>query len=464
MRRFHVWLAVGALVAFVGTPSLATAQGFSVNEHSTCAMGRAGTAVAAPCNDGSAMVYNPAGLTQLKAGQTQVSVGGTLIAPSGGFTEDVTGLTSDLEDRVFPVPALYLSHGFSESFAAGVGVFAPYGLTTDWQVNKDGYKFPGRFSAYKSTIRNIYIQPTVAYKLDRLSLGAGFDINLSHLELKQRLDLSDQAVPGFPFKFGNLGVQAGTDFADATISGNATSYGFHLGALVDVTDRLAVGFRFLSRHTVDVNDGDATSDQINTNIQVQPGDPFNQIGLPVGSSIDTMLLAAQFQPGGALVKQSGKTSLRLPEQYTVGGIFRATDRFRVLFDWTHTKWEVFDVIKLNFGILPTVVLEEHFENSDAFRVGGEYDISQSSVIRLGYINHNAAAPDETVTPTLPEGPRAEFTGGFGTRLGSNGHIDLAYQYIQQADRRGRTGEYGTINNGVYAFKAHLFGATFTWNF
>src|SRR5690349_23875725 len=32
--------------------------------------------------------------------------------------------------------------------------------------------------------------------------------------------------------------------------------------------------------------------------------------------------------------------------------------------------------------------------------------------RGGWLNHEGAAPDETVTPLLPEGTRNEFTGGF----------------------------------------------------
>jgi hypothetical protein len=109
MRRFHVWLAVGGLVALAGAPGLASAQGFSVNEHGTCAMGRAGTGVAAPCNDGSSMFMNPAGLTQLKAGQTQISVGATFIRPSGGFEADTAGRSRRSH---LPDPALYLSHGW----------------------------------------------------------------------------------------------------------------------------------------------------------------------------------------------------------------------------------------------------------------------------------------------------------------------------------------------------------------
>src|SRR5690554_2580301 len=114
MRRFHVWMAIGSLATLAFLPAQASAQGFSVNEHSTCAMARAGAAVAAPCADGSAIVFNPAGLAMLEKGKTVISVGGTFIAPSGSFTDDATGLESSLNDRVFPVPAIYLTHGLTD--------------------------------------------------------------------------------------------------------------------------------------------------------------------------------------------------------------------------------------------------------------------------------------------------------------------------------------------------------------
>ena len=83
MRRFPVWLAVSGLVALSGAPAGLRAQGYSVNEHGSCAMGRAGTAVAAPCADGSALFYNPAGIAGTKKGVWTISAGVTAIAPSG---------------------------------------------------------------------------------------------------------------------------------------------------------------------------------------------------------------------------------------------------------------------------------------------------------------------------------------------------------------------------------------------
>lgn len=456
MRRYYVWMAVGGLVALAGAPDRLTAQGFSVNEHSSCAMGRAGAAVAATCNDGSAIVFNPAGLANLAKGTTVISAGGTFIAPSGAFTDDVTGLKSELNARVFPVPALFLTHGVTDKIAAGIGLFAPYGLTTDWPTNSQG-----RFQSYKSVIRNVYIQPTVAVKLGKMvKVGAGFDINLMHLQLRQRVDLSTQLVPGGGgITFANLGIPQGTDFADVDISGGKTGFGYHLGAMFQPHQRISFGVRYLSRQKVKGIEGDVNTAQVETGILLPAGNP---LGAPAGTPLDA-LLAAQFTGAGTLVDQKGTTAIRLPEQLTIGTAVKVTDKFTAMFDYTMTNWEVWESIVLDFDRLPTTSLPQNFEKAHAYRLGGEYSLG-SSVVRAGYINHNAAAPSETVTPTLPEGPRAEFTAGFGTRIGGKGHVDLAYQYIDQADRRGRTGSHGTPNNGVYTFKAHLFGASFTWTF
>src|SRR3989449_2439915 len=78
-----------ALVLCAGFPALLGAQGFGLYELGTCGMGRAGTGVATPCPDGSAIFFDPAGLAGVKG--WHVSVGGTLIKVHGGFTGDATG-------------------------------------------------------------------------------------------------------------------------------------------------------------------------------------------------------------------------------------------------------------------------------------------------------------------------------------------------------------------------------------
>src|SRR2546422_11733665 len=84
MRRY----AVSALWLSCGLPALLTAQGFGIYEQGTCSMGRAGTGVAAPCADGSAIFFNPAGLAGLKGGHATIGV--TLLNVDGGFTGDLS--------------------------------------------------------------------------------------------------------------------------------------------------------------------------------------------------------------------------------------------------------------------------------------------------------------------------------------------------------------------------------------
>lgn len=451
MRRYRVWLAVGGLAALLGVPVSLRAQGYSVNEHGTCAMGRAGTATASPCADGSAMFYNPAGLAGIGKGRGLVTAGGTGILATGGFDGD-NGDRADLKKKVIPVPHFYAAYGFSDKIAAGIALFAPYGLETNWQENS-----VARFRGYRSVIRNVYIQPTVSIRLHpRVDFGAGFDYNFSHVQLKQHLDLSEQAVPPglFPANvqtFADVGILDGTDFADADLSGNGHSVGYHLGLIVRPVDRLSLGVRYLSRQRAEIDNATAEFTQINTNILLG--------GLPLDQQ-----LAAQFASGAPLGKQSAATVLRLPEQLSFGAAVDVTKQFRALVDVVTVNWTVFDTLALELDKAGRINLPQDNERTWAFRLGGEYLLGDASVVRLGYINHGAAAPDQTVVPNLPEGPRAEFTGGFGTKLGEKLRVDLAYQYIKQQERRGRTVADPAVTNGVFTFNAHLFGATFTYSF
>ena len=81
-----------------------------------------------------------------------------------------------------------------------------------------------------------------------------------------------------------------------------------------------------------------------------------------------------------------------------------------------------------------------------------------------------AAPAQTVTPLLPEAERNEMTLGLGLPIGGRGHVDVGYQHIWQADRRGRTIDVprgpasASLNNGLYTATANLFAASLSWGF
>src|SRR5205807_811942 len=117
-KRMRASVRYGLVLCAV-VPTLLGAQGFGIYEQGTCAMGRAGAGVAAPCSDRSAMFFNPAGLAGLTGGR--VTVGVTLIDIQGGFTDDVFQQHTSLDDPLIGVPQLYVSYGATSKLGIGLG-------------------------------------------------------------------------------------------------------------------------------------------------------------------------------------------------------------------------------------------------------------------------------------------------------------------------------------------------------
>ena len=448
----------------------ASAQGFGVYEQGTCAMARAGTGVADSCNDASGIFYNPA-LLAGSEGWT-ISGGATLIAAGGSFTDDITGRTTDLQNSPIPVPHLYASYGFSPEWAVGLGVYVPYGLATEWDRS-----FDGAFEGYDNSVESIYIQPTVSYQFDdRISIGGGPIMVIGAVELNQLVDLSSQELGDSGITFGQLGVPFHTAFADSQLEGSGTiGFGGHFGIKYKVTDRIRLGGRMLFPVQLDY-EGDATFDQIETGLPLT--EQFrNIIGLPGGAfpGIDnptlddflggeSPLVAGPFADGAALSDQSLETSLTMPAQVVLGVSVDVTERLTVLADYQWTQWSSFDEIVLEFENQDEpVIREENYNDTNAIRLGAEYQLADAWMLRGGYLFNQAAAPDEVVTPLLPENDRNHITVGVGWQASDMLRLDASYQYLGQNDRRGRTrglAEGRPDTNGLYSFDAHLVGLTF----
>jgi long-chain fatty acid transport protein len=455
MRRKAVLTAAAFLAAIGLSATRANAQGYSVYEHDACAMGRAGAGVASPCAGGSAIFFNPAGIVTGERDKWNVSFGVTMIPPRGSFVPDA-GTSVELVKNNIPVPNIYITRQIGTRWALGVGMFAPYGLTTEWPTTS-----PGRFLSYKATIQAIYMQPTIAFRLSpRIQLGAGFDVVRSGVDLHQRVDLSSQLVPGAGgATFGSLpqtSVPLGTDFADTRLHGTGTAYAAHFGIIVRPTDALSLGLRYMTGTTVK-GSGYAAFSQVATGLRLLG--PLSA-SLPTGTPIDA-IVAGQFGTGGRLVTQTVDASIPMPAQLVAGFNYRVTSSLSVMADVQLTNWSAFKQLELTLGVIGPDTLYEDYSNTTGFRAAVEYAVTPKLNVRGGFLAHGGAAPDHTVTPLLPEAARTEFVLGAGYQLNSGIRIDAAYQIINQKDRRGRVVDWkpgdGDLNSGVYKFSANLLG-------
>ena len=469
-----------ALAGTLSTPTTAWGQGFGVYEQGTCVMARAGAAVASGCGDGSSIYFNPANLMET-TGLT-VSLGATVIDAYGGFTYDYvseppyTGVEVDLENDPIPVPHLYASYRVNEKLALGLGTYVPYGLATVWPIKRDnGEFFDGAFEGYDNSVQAIYVQPTAAYQVsDRLTVGGGPIVAISNVELNQVLDLSTVEVQGVTL--GQLGVPHHTAFATSSLEGTgAIGFGGNLGVSFQATDRLRLGLRGTLPITISY-DGDASFEQVNQqtlqeDLVFVPPSPLAQDLNGDGNPDPTpaqALVAGQFQQGGDLTTQGVETELTFPAQIVAGVSFQATERLELLADYQYTRWSSFDEIRIEFENLGVRVREENYNDTHALRLGGAYDISDQLTAQAGYLFNTPAAPDEVVTPLLPEAQRNQVTVGLGWRPIDLLEVHASYQLLLQNDRRGRVrgaapGEDATtaLNNGLYEFGANLFGTTLT---
>lgn len=451
MRRNAVQIAAGVLVAIALCATSAQAQGYSVYEHDACAMGRAGAGVASPCAGGSAIFFNPAGIVTGQAGRWNVSSGVTMIPPRGSWVPDGGGTATDLVENNIPVPNVYVTRQIGSRFAVGVGMFAPYGLTTEWPTTS-----PGRFLSYKATIKGIYIQPTIAFRVNpRIQVGAGFDIVRSAVDLKQRVDASSLPLSATA-TFAAIGIPVGTDVADVRMHGTGTAYAAHFGIIFRLNDALSLGARYMTGTTIE-GTGYAGFTQVATGLRLLG--PLSAT-LLTGTPIDN-IVAAQFGAGGSMVTQTVTAEIPMPSQLVVGFNLRAMTGLHLMADVQLTNWSAFEQLPLTLGVAGPRILYENYVNTVGFRAALEYAVTPKLNVRGGFLMHGAAAPDHTVTPLLPEAARKEVVIGAGYQLNSGIRIDAAYQIIKQADRAGRVADWTpdnqVPNTGTYKFSANLLG-------
>lgn len=448
----------------------AAAQGFGVYEHSACALGLADAAVARPCRDGSAIYYNPAGIAELAG--TNVTLGLSGVRLDGSFTDDATGETTEMDTDLEPVPHLWVTHALSDRLVLGLGAWAPYGLATKWPL-----AFEGRFVGYDNRLRALYVQPTVAYRIDdRLQVGGGVTVVTGSVELNRRLDLAEMPVPesfGAPpgTTLGALGIPGGTDFADAGLEGDAgVAFGFNVGARWLAHERLSLGARFTSEVDLEY-EGDADFTPVPTGITLPPGNAF---GAPPGTPLDAVIGSlGLFDPPGPLADQVIATEIAMPAQLQAGVAVGVTPDLTLFADWQWIGWSSFDRVAVDFEQPTTesdVQILDYLDTS-ALRLAGAYAIDDRLELRVGYTASQDAPPDQSVTPLLSGAPRDVFAAGVGIFLPSGLRVDAGVLLVRQEERAGRvrnppSGQEATIalNSGVYDVDAMVLGLTAGWRF
>jgi long-chain fatty acid transport protein len=452
-------------LALLGLPAAAGAQAFGLNEIGSCAIARGFATTSSPCDDASSIYWNPGALPRAQG----FSFYGGLVAikVNGDFTQDTTSRRWKADVPTSYVPHLFLNWRGTGKLALGLGVYVPYGLTSQWPDS-----FPGRFSAKKASLQSVYVQPNIAYQInDTWSIGGGPVFGHSTVELIQAVDLAATPTPAGP-TFGQLGFAKRTEFARAGLKGSANAVGLDLGVHGRLTPEWEVGLRFLSQLTFNYSDADATFTQVQTNLVLAASNPITPGG--VSAPLD-VVLAPQFASGGPLVAQKVQTEIQHPAQIQAGLAYSGFQNTTLSLDYSYVGWKSFRALPVNFqgpAVGSSKVLEENYNNTSGIRLGVEHRLAGGASLRAGVAAAASAAPPETVTPLLPEQDRSLGMLGFGIPFGRLA-LDGSYAHIFTGGARGRIDERPAgltsaqalaLNSGVFTLNANVFALSLKANF
>lgn len=351
-------------------------------------------------DDWSAMYWNPAGLA---GQQNSVTLSGKMLYPIVWLTPNVTsnypgyegyvnGVKQSTKETGYLAGGFGVTYGINDKFTAGFSAFSPSALGADWRNLFTGPPYgynnnvPYPEKGWNSKIAVIDFHPTLAYQAtDKLKLGIGIAIQYGDILLES----PKLVASGAPMPFHQF-------YVDAVLEGDGLGYGFNLGALYDLTEKISLGLSYRGSVAIAVEGKVKQTLILPTSLGIQAANPSQ---------------AALFGGGSLVAEPTGKADFPIPADAGLGISMKATDQLTLAFDVIWTNWGSVDEIEVEMdGVGPTgspaenSTLIMNYEDTYRFNIGFEYLVSEFNDFRIrgGYYYDPSPIPDGSLRPTITD--------------------------------------------------------------
>ena len=394
MKKVMLKTTLGLAVTLASSQIFAS--GFALNEQSVSGMGTGFAGRSSSADDASTVFGNPAGMSRLSGQQV---TGGIAVIDASTDIKDTSGrYPGTNKGDMVPftgVPMGFYTNKLNDQWAVGFGVYAPFGLVTDYEGG-----FQGRAFGKKSEVKVVTLQPTVSYAFnDRVSVGFGPTINRIGGTLESDLTVLNPA-------FGDTNVK---------VKGTDTALGFNIGVLVQATDTTRIGLTYHSKVSYKLEG--------HTNVTAGANTPA---GLMKSNRYDASL------------------SIDTPESYDLSVTQDLSDAWKVYAGSTWTRWSrLKDITVQNKGVtmansgaggaqaFTTIKEEQNWHDTWAYAIGTSYQLNKQWVLRTGLTWDQSPTNNENRSPRIPTGDRTIFSLGAGYAVNENLTIDAAYSYLKE---------------------------------
>jgi len=381
------------LGTFLCTQSFAAGSGAYRLEVPDAAALAVGGAVVGQANTPAAVVFNPAGMTQMK--ESAISVSLAVVQPKE-TAHPVGGPKTEMDRDTFFIPSFFSVTKISEKVALGIGVTSSWGLGTEWA--DDSF---ARYAATETSLKNQDYIISLAYQLnDHLSVGIGVIIDESEIEKEKKIK-----------QF----LGPGSD-ADFELEGDSTAAGLQASALYKLNERHQFGVQYLGE------------------IERKYHGTVNMDGLN-----DAMLFAVYGVPNGTFgssYETATTSKATLPQSVDVGYCYRPNEKLTLNFDvlwmaWSSTEEEELgypdetNQDRLDFLNMGNPA-NRNWDNAISVGFGAEYALSERLRLRGGYFFHDSPIPEDTWEPNLPDADSHSVATGFGYDISKSLTLDMTY--------------------------------------
>jgi long-chain fatty acid transport protein len=394
-------------VAAVSSANRLHAAALAVPEQSVSSVALIASGVAGS-GEASNVYVNPAGLAGLEG--TAVEAGTLFIHPRHEFSGASGGESAE---AWYVVPHAYVGHGAGNGWAYGLGIYAPFGLGTDWDRDWDG-----RYVSTFAELQTIVVNPSVAYQVDeRWRLGAGIRYYTAEADIRKQVDsgLVLFGQTGNPALIADPTLDSG--FA---IQGDGDGWGFDLGAQFAPTPAVELGLHVVSGVTLDFDGTARFSHSADTDL------------VNLGGGVTGLDYLSAAMPGS----QGGSTSLELPWIVQIGALVHLDERWDLTLQADYNRWSSYEqlVVHLDDGLpADQIVSNKQWDDAFTLRAGATCALNPRWDLRFGLAYDTTPVPDETFDPQLPDGDRVLT--GLGAAYHHGGlTLDLSYMYLAIASR------------------------------
>jgi long-chain fatty acid transport protein len=402
-------------VALAGVSGIAAASGFALIEQSASGSGNAYAGGAASAEDASTIFFNPAGMSRLSG--KQLTVTGHVIKFKAEFEDggsaspaaSVGELSADAGGWAF-LPAGHYVMEIGPQVHAGIGVFAPFGLKTEYP---DGWA--GRYQALKSSMETLNINPSISYKLsDGFSIGAGINYQTITAELTNAVFMGADGM--------------------SRMSGDDAAWGYNFGVLMDINASSRIGVSY--RSSIDF--------KLKGNVHMTDS---------TGAPVATVPVSADF---------------RTPDTFSVSYFTSLNERWDVMADLTRTGWGSFQELRIVDSAGTTQSLTtENWSNVWRAALGASYHYNTQWTARIGVAYDQTPVTDATRTARVPDEDRREIAVGGQYKADRHSTWDVSYAHLfvdNASVYMDLTADNAGLLSGGYSNSVDIFSFQYTHNF